>query len=113
AHEAHDVGRGGIVDTSGFVGRVGALVGWGAPWNNRAWGFVAELGVMRGEVHGDGTRWQFTSPYASSSLVLQIAWKYPVRPVWMVGGLFEPVDPSGKPEIILTGDARPAWQPSS
>jgi hypothetical protein len=116
-HEDHDVGRGGdLVDAEGFVGRAGTLIGWGAPWNNRAWGFVAELGIMHGVLDEtkagikSPTRWQFTSPYVSSSIVVQIAWRYAVRPVWMFGGLFEPIHPSGKPEIILTGEVGLVWQ---
>src|SRR5262249_46143757 len=92
-HQDHDMGPvGRIIDAEGFVGRAGALIGWGAPWNNRAWGFVAETGIMHGVLDQTTagvkapTHWQFTSPYVSSSIVLQIAWKYAVRPVWMFGG---------------------------
>jgi hypothetical protein len=85
--------------------RAGAVVGWGAPWNDNVVGFTAEAGVEWGEHRGtttpvvadsqpatgsyctgsrcmsfDSTRtrdkgWSFVSPYVASQLVFQVPLK--------------------------------------
>lgn len=68
---------------------VGGLFGWGAPWNDSVAGFVGEIGVARGSDETQAgfkyapqrrTRTTFTAPYVSASIVLQIPWRFSVRP---------------------------------
>lgn len=93
--------------SNGWAGRAGAVIGWGAPWNDSVVGFVGEAGVAVGRQTGESARADrnvaiapctlaglcfdeahavaksivFVSPYAATSLVLQVPWRAPVRPI--------------------------------
>jgi len=100
----------------GTSGRVGAVVGWGAPWNDSVAGFVGEVGVAAGATEfqqlGYGetlTKNEFYgSPYAGGWLVLQLPWKHPVRPVVGLGTVWTPVGPDLP--LAVVGDLGVAWQ---
>jgi len=85
--------------SDGWSGRAGAVIGWGAPWNDTVAGFLGEAGVAAGQQSGKatpgGSSWwccydtsratdssvRFVSPFVALSLVLQVPWKAAVRPV--------------------------------
>jgi hypothetical protein len=128
--------HGARVDVRGTSLRAGALLGWGAPWNDSVAGFVAELGVAGGWANGTiqnpsavqrpatnigcfgdecqsfdpeaAHRERFVSPYVGWSLVLQIPWRLPVRPIAELGGVWIPGSPGG--DLISTFEAGLAWQ---
>ena len=71
------------VHGSGPSGRLGGVVGWGAPWNDIFIGFMAEAGVAAGTANGTSRKTistTYASPYGGAWLMLQIPWRLPVRP---------------------------------
>ncbi len=80
--------------------RAGGFASWGAPWNDVVAGFVGEVGAV---VDGTRTPWRpwpqqhehdehaGAALYVSVSLVLQIPWRFPVRPMAALTGTWTPV----------------------
>ncbi len=133
-HEERAVNRATAREESrGLASRVGALVGWGAPWNDGIVGFATELGIAWGERHGatiparpgescDGAvfgpspcfdrtraipaRWSFVTAYVAPQLVLQVPFKdVPVRPIASLGLLFAPAG-----MMAATAETGIVWQ---
>lgn len=126
-------------ESRGLTNRAGALVGWGAPWNDGIVGFATELGVAWGDhrgatfpaVHegsceggfvlsgsapcfdhsrGAPARWGFVSPYVAPQLVLQVPFKdVPVRPIAAVGLLWAAIGPGGD-IVAVTAETGIVWQ---
>ncbi len=122
-------------EARGISNRVGALFGWGAPWNDNIIGFSTELGVFWGEQRGsssprrDGNdcwsgfaidcydetrkapaRWSYGSPYVAPQIVLQLPFKaVPVRPIASLGLLLAPIGPGGS-ALAVTGETGIVWQ---
>lgn len=102
----------------GTSGRVGAVVGWGAPWSDSIVGFLGEVGAAAGEAatidsspFGIATRTErYASPYAAASLILQVPWKHSVRPVVGLGAVWTPSGPESQLPVAFAGDAGLAWQ---
>ena len=132
------IGNDTFYESSGWSGRAGAIIGWGAPWNDMVVGFVGEAGLAAGRQSGIASPSQavpgvvrsseaclgnqcfdtgrsvrssifFVAPFASASLVLQIPWKAPIRPIagltttWIFGS--ERVT-----TMSFTGDVGLVWQ---
>jgi hypothetical protein len=114
--------------SNGWSGRVGAIIGWGAPWNDTVVGFLGEAGVAGGgrsgtvrstrtaaggwtyyDDRGARTSTRFVSPFATASLVLQLPWKAPIRPV---AGLSTTAvfGDSSVATLSFTGDLGFVWQ---
>lgn len=54
ARDFHETQRDELLYTTrGWSGRLGAVFGWGAPWNDGVVGFATELGAALGEQHGN------------------------------------------------------------
>lgn len=105
------------VRTSGWSGRLGAAVAWGAPWDDSVVGFVAETGVAGGRQTGDSYSTTdtfycssygshgcehdrrresaaFVSPFGSASVLFQVPLKKSrLRPIGGVGGVYVPLEP--------------------
>jgi hypothetical protein len=132
-----------LYESSGWTGRAGAIVGWGAPWNDTVIGFLGEGGVALGQQSGRASRdlasvgrecstagtssiasiegrcfdtghsapssVRSLSPFAAMSLVLQIPWKAPVRPV---AGFTTTAVFGGERVAVMsvTGDLGFVWQ---
>lgn len=125
-----------LYQTNGWLGRAGAIIGWGAPWNDAVVGFVGEVGLAVTRVHGTASpqmgasQWSSSSlcssecfdtarrtstssvsvtPYVAPSLVLQIPWKASLRPVLGVTTLA--VLGSGQAfTMAVMGDVGLVWQ---
>ena len=111
---------------SGPSGRLGGIVGWGAPWNDTFIGFLGEAGVAAGVASGRSARRDvpdcppcgipgqsitttYASPYGGAWLILQIPWRLPVRPIAGLGLLWTPNVPDPAPVSIL-GELGVVWQ---
>lgn len=110
----------------GVSGRVGGIVGWGAPWDDSVVGFVGDVGLAAGRAEWqeeileespiDGMvgstgrsvdrRKKYVSPYVGASLVFQVPWKYSVRPVFGLGLYYAMI--GDVPAV--TCDAGVVWQ---
>jgi hypothetical protein len=121
----HFVGR-------GTSGRVGALFGWGAPWNDSVVGFAGEVGVAGGTEHGtlmslassgagvvssNGRTYAlpgreiertFMSPYTTAAVVLQLPWRAPLRPMVAIGSAWTPLRSNDFQAITIEGGF--VWQ---
>jgi hypothetical protein len=93
------------VHGSGPSGRLGGMIGWGAPWNDTFIGFMGEAGVTAGMASGasDGKTitTTYASPYGGAWLMLQVPWRLPVRPVAGLGMLWTPNIPDSLPVSIM------------
>jgi hypothetical protein len=116
----------GSVRGSGPSGRLGGVVGWGAPWNDLVIGFLGEGGLALGEVSGsarsrppaalvresEGTlsvTTSYVSAYAGAWMILQVPWRLPVRPVAGLGVVWVPNVPDPAP-VLLMADLGFVWQ---
>src|SRR5262249_24933297 len=119
------------------LGRLGAIIGWGAPWNDVVPGFLAEAGVAAGELRGTGqdgmpctagapmtvisasgegrcygakndATTRDMSPCLGWWLLLQVPWKFPVRPVAGFGTLWTMGSPVGTLDLVFDGGV--VWQ---
>jgi hypothetical protein len=93
------------VHGSGPSGRLGGIIGWGAPWNDTFIGFTGEAGVAAGFANGtSGSQTistTYASPYGGGWLTLQLPWRLPVRPTAGLGALWTPNIPDSLPVSIL------------
>lgn len=100
------------VHGSGPSGRLGGVVGWGAPWNDIFIGFMAEAGVAAGTANGTSRKTistTYASPYGGAWLMLQIPWRLPVRPLAGLGALWTPNIPDSLPVSIMC-ELGAVWQ---
>lgn len=82
---------------------VGAMIGWGAPFNDVVAGFVGEAGVARFQGGSSGPKGDpYATPYASTELILQIRLPLPVRPFFSGATTIMPI----AHESWVTGAAR-------
>jgi hypothetical protein len=92
------------VHGSGPSGRLGGVIGWGAPWNDTFIGFMGEAGIAAGVASGTSGKTittTYASPYGGGWLVLQVPWRLPVRPTAGLGALWTPNIPDSLPVSIM------------
>lgn len=79
--------------------RAGGFASWGAPWNDVVAGFVGEVGAVVDRTRTPWRPWPQqhehdehagAALYLSVSLVLQIPWRFPVRPMAALTGTWTP-----------------------
>ncbi len=107
-----------VMNTRATSGRLGAVIGWGAPWSDAIVGFLGEAGATTGaaetiELGSSRIRTvttRYAAPYAAASLVLQLPWQYTVRPVVGLGAVWSPGGYASRLDVAFAADMGVVWQ---